>query len=113
MIDNKKIASNTIALYTRMVVIMAINFYMGRIVLDVLGVTDYGIYNLVATIVVIFSFLKSSLSEAVQRFINYAMGDGRGNQLNKIFSTCLNCYFILIITVIAAGEIFWFLYGSS
>lgn len=113
MIDNKKIASNTIALYTRMVVIMAINFYMGRIVLDVLGVTDYGIYNLVATIVVIFSFLKSSLSEAVQRFINYAMGDGRRNQLNKIFSTCLNCYFILIITVIAAGEIFWFLYGSS
>lgn len=113
MIDNKKIASNTIALYTRMVVIMAINFYMGRIVLDVLGVTDYGIYNLVATIVVIFSFLKSSLSEAVQRFINYTIGDGRSSQLNKIFSTCLNCYFILIITVIAAGEIFWFLYGSS
>ena len=55
-INNKRIAKNTIALYIRMLVIMAINFYMARVVLDVLGVTDYGIYNLVGTIVVIFSF---------------------------------------------------------
>lgn len=73
-INNKRIAKNTIALYIRMLVIMAINFYMARVVLDVLGVTDYGIYNLVGTIVVIFSFLKSSLSEATQRFLNYEMG---------------------------------------
>ncbi len=55
-INNKRIAKNTIALYIRMLVIMAINFYMARVVLDVLGVTDYGIYNLVGTIVVIFFF---------------------------------------------------------
>ena len=59
-INNKRIAKNTVALYIRMLVIMAINFYMARVVLDVLGVTDYGIYNLVGTIVVIFTFLKSS-----------------------------------------------------
>ena len=77
-INNKRIAKNTIALYIRMLVIMAINFYMARVVLDVLGVTDYGIYNLVGTIVVIFSFLKSSLSEATQRFLNYEMGKNNG-----------------------------------
>ena len=73
VVDNKKIASNTIALYIRMIVVMAINFYMSRVVLDVLGVIDYGIYNLVATIVVVFSFLKSSFSDATQRFINYTI----------------------------------------
>ena len=56
-----------------MIVVMAINFYMSRVVLDVLGVIDYGIYNLVATIVVVFSFLKSSFSDATQRFINYTI----------------------------------------
>lgn len=66
VVDNKKIVSNTIALYIRMIVVMAINFYMSRVVLDVLGVIDYGIYNLVATIVVVFSFLKSSFSDATQ-----------------------------------------------
>ena len=113
VVDNKKIASNTIALYIRMIVVMAINFYMSRVVLDVLGVIDYGIYNLVATIVVVFSFLKSSFSDATQRFINYTIGNGEHTQLSKIFSTCLNCYFILIITVIVLGEIFWMFWGAS
>ena len=93
VVDNKKIVSNTIALYIRMIVVMAINFYMSRVVLDVLGVIDYGIYNLVATIVVVFSFLKSSFSDATQRFINYTIGNGKHTQLSKIFSTCLTCYF--------------------
>lgn len=113
VVDNKKIVSNTIALYIRMIVVMAINFYMSRVVLDVLGVIDYGIYNLVATIVVVFSFLKSSFSDATQRFINYTIGNGKHTQLSKIFSTCLNCYFILIITVIVLGEIFWMFWGAS
>ena len=91
-INNKRIAKNTIALYIRMLVIMAINFYMARVVLDVLGVTDYGIYNLVGTIVVIFSFLKSSLSEATQRFLNYEMGKNNGIHLQEVFSACFSCY---------------------
>ena len=113
MIDNKKIALNTIALYIRMIVIMAINFYVARIVLDVLGVTDYGIYNLVGTIVVIFTFLKSSLSEATQRFINYTIGKGHQGNLRNVFSTCLNCYILLIIVVIIIGELLWLFLGTS
>lgn len=93
---------------------MAINFYLARVVLEILGITDYGIYNVVGTIVVIFTFLKSSLSEATQRFLNYEMGrcDSLDN-LKKIFSTCMNCYLIFIIIVIISGEVFWFFYGSK
>lgn len=111
-INNKRIAKNTFALYIRMIVIMAINFYMARVVLDVLGVTDYGIYNLVGTIVVVFSFLKSSLSEATQRFLNYEMGKGTYTNLSKVFSTCLNCYFILITCVLLGGSLFWVIGGK-
>lgn len=113
-VDNKRIARNTIALYIRMIVIMAINFYMVRVVLDVLGATDYGIYNAVGTIVVIFSFLKSSLSEATQRFLNYEMGRSDSyKRLREIFSTCVNCYLVFVIIVFLSGELFWLLYGRS
>lgn len=111
-VNNKRIAKNTIALYIRMIVIMAINFYMARVVLDVLGVTDYGIYNLVGTVVVVFSFMKSSLSEATQRFLNYEMGNGTHKNLPQVFSTCLNCYFILILFVLVMGAVFWLICGK-
>ena len=92
---------------------MAINFYTARIVLDILGATDYGIYNLVGTVVVVFSFLKSSLSEATQRFINYEMGRSANIiELRNVFSTCLNCYLILISIVVVIGELFWF-FGNN
>ena len=113
-VDNRKIAKNTLSLYIRMIVIMAINFYMARVVLDVLGVTDYGIYNVVGTIVVIFSFLKSSLSEATQRFLNFEMGRGETDlKLQKVFSTCMNCYVLFIVLVVILGELFWLFYGQS
>lgn len=112
-INNKRIAKNTVALYIRMLVIMAINFYMARVVLDVLGVTDYGIYNLVGTIVVIFSFLKSSLSEATQRFLNYEMGKNKGAHLQEVFSACFSCYLIFSIIVLILGCIFWIFFSRS
>ena len=113
-VNNKIIAKNTVFLYVRLLVIMAINFYMARVVLEILGILDYGIYNIVGTIVVIFTFLKSSLSEATQRFLNFEMGscDSLAN-LKNIFSTCMNCYFIFVILVILLGEFFWFLGGCK
>ena len=93
---------------------MAINFYTARVVLETLGTTDYGIYNLVGTIVVIFTFLKSSLSEATQRFLNFEMGcNANVTRLRSVFSICLNCYFILISVVVIVGELFWSFCGSS
>lgn len=112
-INNKRIFANTIALYVRMIVIMAINFYMARVVLEVLGVIDYGIYNVVGTIVVVFSFLKSSLSEATQRFLNFEMVFCQTNNLKEIFSVCMNCYIVLAFIVIIVGELFWFNFANE
>lgn len=112
-INNKKIIQNAIALYIRMIVIMAINFYTARVVLDVLGVTDYGIYNVVATTVIVFSFLKSSLSEATQRFLNYEMGSKDSNKLKEIFSVCMNCYILLAVLSVIIGETFWICFADD
>lgn len=113
-ISNNKIAKNAAALYIRMFIIMAVNFYLARIVLDVLGATDYGIYNVVGTIVVIFTFLKSALSESTQRFLNYEMGKNCNFlKLRNVFSTSMNCYILLLFAVLFFGEIIWYYGGHS
>ena len=69
--NNKRIAKNTLALYVRMFLVLAITLYTSRIVLKTLGIEDYGIYNIVGGIVVLFSFLNSALASATQRFLNF------------------------------------------
>ena len=69
--DNKRIAKNTLLLYFRMILIMAVTLYTSRVVLDALGVEDFGIYNIVGGVVVLFSFLNSAMASATQRFLNY------------------------------------------
>lgn len=69
--STKRIAKNTLLLYIRMLVMMAITLYTSRIVLHLLGVEDFGIYNLVGGIVVMFSFLNSAMAVSTQRFLNY------------------------------------------
>ena len=84
--NNKRIAKNAMMLYIRLFLIMGVNFYMSRVVLQILGVEDLGIYNLVGGIVTMMTFLNSSLNITTQRFMNYEMGKGRFENLNKIFS---------------------------
>lgn len=64
--DNKRIAKNTVFLYFRTFVIMLILLYTSRAVLDALGETDFGIYNLVGGIVVLFTFMNSAMASAIQ-----------------------------------------------
>lgn len=66
--NNKRIAKNTMLLYIRMFVLMAINLYTSRIVLQCLGVEDFGIYGIVGSVVVLFSFLNSAMSTCTSRF---------------------------------------------
>ena len=72
----KRIARNTIMLYVRMLLIMAVTLYSSRIVLRILGVEDYGIYNVVGGVVAMFSLLSGSLSAATSRFITFELGKG-------------------------------------
>lgn len=82
--NNKRIAKNTILLYIRMFVTMCVSFYTSRVILQVLGVDDFGLYNIVGGIVVLFSILNGALSSSTQRFLNYEIG--------KIITTMLLLY---------------------
>lgn len=74
--NNKRIAKNTLLLYIRTLFIMLITLYTSRIILNTLGVSDYGIYNVVGGVVAMFGFINGSMSSATQRYITFALGKG-------------------------------------
>ncbi len=109
--SNSRLAKNTIVLYVRMIVMMLISFYTTRVILQALGVDDYGTYNVVGGLVGMFSLISSSLSGATSRFITFGLGKGNINELRKIFSASVNINIILAIIVVVAIETIgvWFL----
>ena len=104
MSDNKTIAKNTIFLYIRMMVTMIISLYTSRVILQVLGVDDYGIYQAVGGIVGFLSFINSALSGGTSRFLTYELGTGNKEKLSNTFSTTLTAHIILALLVVALGE---------
>lgn len=93
--SNKRIAKNTLALYVRMLFSMIVSLYTSRVVLNTLGVEDYGIFNVVGGVVVMFSFLNSAMASGTQRFLNFEMGNGDRERLQRVFS----CSFIIHISI--------------
>jgi O-antigen/teichoic acid export membrane protein len=90
--NNKRIAKNTLILYTRQVLILLVSLYTVRVVLNVLGVEDYGIYNVLGGIVTFFSFLSGTMASATQRFFSFALGQNNLEKLKKTFSVNLIIY---------------------
>ena len=84
--NNKRIAKNTLLLYFRMILTMFVTLYTSRVVLNTLGVEDFGIFNVVGGIVVMFSFLNSAMSSATQRFLSFELGQNNKEQFTKVFS---------------------------
>lgn len=112
--NNKRIAKNTALLYIRMLLTMLISLYTSRVVLNALGVEDFGIYNIVGSLVMMFNFLNSSMSIAVQRYLSFEIGRGNWNRLNHIFSLSLVIHIILaVIIVIVAGSIGYWLISTQ
>lgn len=109
--NNKRIAKNTLVLYFRMLFLMAVSLYTSRVVLNALGVEDFGIYNVVGGVVAMFSVLSGSLSAAISRFITYELGKGNQENLNKIFSSAVTIQLGLagIIILLAETIGIWFL----
>lgn len=103
--SNKRLAMNTFALYVRMVVMTIIGLYTSRIVLQVLGVNDFGVYNVVGGIVVMLQILSGSLSTAVSRFLTFELGHGNREKLKEIFSTSVNVQLALAVAVLLIGGI--------
>lgn len=87
-----------------MFIVLCVNLYSTRIVLENLGVTDYGVYNVVSGFVSLFMFINASLSNAIQRFYNFEIGQNAESSLSKIFSTALLIQFVIIIIVLTLSE---------
>ena len=110
----KRIVKNTLLLYIRMILLMLISLYTSRVILNALGVVDYGIYNVVGGVVTMFSMISGSLSTAISRFLTFAIGKNDNDSLNNIFSTSVNIQFVLsfIILLIAETLGLWFLHAK-
>ena len=112
--NNKRIAKNTMMLYFRMLLIMALSFYTSRVVLQTLGVVDFGIYNVVGGIVAMFGFLNSAMSSGTQRYLTFELGRGDAEKLRKVFITSMNIHIIIsaIVFVLAETVGLWLLYNK-
>jgi O-antigen/teichoic acid export membrane protein len=102
--QNKRIAKNTLMLYFRQLVILFVSLYAIRIVLDELGVEDYGIYGTIAGLVALTAFLSGSLAQATQRFFSIALGERNNERLNNTFSVTLMLYLSVALIALFALE---------
>ena len=109
--NNKRIAKNTLLLYFRMLFMMLVSLYTSRVILNALGVEDFGIYNVVGGVVAMFTVISGSLSAAISRFITYELGKGDQSKLNRIFSASVTIQLLLslIIVVLIESVGVWFL----
>ena len=112
--SNKTIAKNTVFLYFRMMLTMIISLYTSRVILQVLGVDDYGIYQAVGGIVGFLSFVNNALSTGSSRFITFGLGENNSQKLKNIFSTTLTAHICLAILIALIAETIgmWFLHNK-
>lgn len=109
--DNKRIAKNAMFLYLRMFIIMFISLYTSRLILEVLGIEDYGIYNIVGGVIVLFSFINSAMASSTQRFITYELVENHIDSIKRTFGISLSIHILIAGTIFILGETIglWFL----
>lgn len=108
---SKRIAKNTMILYVQMLLGMLVGLYTSRVILNVLGVEDFGIYNVVGGVVVMFSVLNNSMSSSTSRYLTFELGKGNLKQLKKVFGSSLFIHLGMGLIVVLIAEIvgLWFL----
>lgn len=104
--DNKTIARNSILLYLRMLLSIIVSIYTSRIVLQTLGVSDYGVYNVVGGVVAMLTFLNSAMAGATSRFFTFEMGKDDTKRLNNTFSSAMFIHIGLAAVVLIITETF-------
>ncbi len=111
-VNNQRIAKNTLLLYGRMLLTLVVSLYTSRVVLNTLGVEDYGIYNVVGGIVTMFSFLNGAMVTSTQRYLTFELGKGNHEHLRTVFSTSIQIHAILALIIVILGESIglWFFY---
>ena len=109
--NNKRIAKNTLVLYVRMFIMMAISLYTSRVVLKTLGVEDFGIYNVVGGIVSMMGLINGAMSVSTTRYLTFELGKGDLVRLKQTFRMCVNIYGLLALILLILSETIglWFL----
>ncbi len=102
--NNKRIAKNTLFLYLRMFITMAVSLFTVRIIWKALGFSNYGIYVVVGGFVLMFQFLQGAMVAASQRFLSYEIGKKSSANLKEIFSNILTVHFLLAVLILLIGE---------
>lgn len=104
MNDNKKIAINSIIIYVRLCVVSLISVILSRVVLDALGASDFGLYNVVGGIVLLLNVLNSSMTSTTYRYLAFEIGKGESGDPNKIFNTSRFIHLFFAILILLIGE---------
>ncbi len=112
--NSQRIAKNTLFMYIRMIFTILIGFYTSRLILQNLGINDYGIYNVIGGTVTLFTFLNTAMGQATQRFLAFELGKNNPIRLKHMFSMCLNVHILIAIIIIILAEIIsiWLLYNK-
>lgn len=108
--NNKRIVKNTLFMYFRMMLMMLVGLYTSRVVLIILGINDFGIYNIVGGMVVLFSFINNAIVSSTQRHLSYELGKPNGD-VTKVFSACFNIHVFIAVVIFCLSETIglWFL----
>lgn len=109
--NNKRIAQNTLLLYFRMLFTMIVTLYTSRVILQVLGIEDFGIYNVVAGVVSFMGFINGCMSTTTSRYITFSLGKGNKKEVNEVFNTAFHIHAIIALIVIILSETIgiWFI----
>lgn len=109
--NSGRILKNTVALYGRSLIVLAVSLYTSRVVLNTLGVEDYGLYNVVGGVISMLGFLNVTMQATFQRYYNVAMGEGKEHEVSTLFRTSLTVQLILALVIVVLGETvgLWFL----
>lgn len=112
--DNKRVAKNTVYMYIRMAFSMLVGLYTSRVVLNVLGVEDYGLYNVIGGIIALFTVLNSALINTTSRFITVSLAKGNVQDTRQIFNMALLLHFFVGLFVVVLGETIglWYLHNK-
>lgn len=112
--NTKRIAKNTLMLYVRMLLMMFIGLYTSRVILQALGISDLGLYNVAGGVVSMFAFLNGTLSSGTQRFLTFEIGSGNNTKLRQVFESAMTLHALLAIVIIILSETIglWYLYNK-
>ena len=104
MSQSAQIAKNTFFMYIRMFVMMLVSLYTSRVILNVLGVEDYGTYNVVGGVVSMFTLLTASMSASISRYLTFSLGKGDYETLRRVFSVSVEVQIAMAVVIVLAVE---------